>query len=84
MFTRTHTVNKAIAPLLKAQNDLDAVWAERSKLIDKNIHRIVELEADNVTADSERKRADRIAKALKAITDPEDISEPSTANPLGN
>ena len=76
MFNRTHTVNRAIAPLLKAQKDLDLVNSERSALIDKNEAKIDELLADNVTADAERKRADRIATALKAITDPEDIDEP--------
>jgi hypothetical protein len=74
MFTRNHTVNKAIAPLLKAQSDLGLVDSERTALIDKNEAKIVELTADNVTADAERKRANRIAAALKAITDPEDIA----------
>jgi hypothetical protein len=75
MFTRNHTVDKAIAPLLKAQSDLEAVTTERSALIDKNHDKIVELQADNVTADAERMRANRIAAALKKITDPEDIPQ---------
>lgn len=79
MFTRTHTVNKAIAPLLKAQKDLDAVDAERTAVIGKNEDKIVELEADNVTADIERKRAARIAVALRKITDPEDLDEPQVS-----
>lgn len=80
MFQRTHTVNKAIAPLLKAQADLEAVNTERSALIEKNSAKIVELGLDNVVADTERKRANRIANALKAITDPEDI--PEAGNPV--
>ena len=79
MFTRNHTVNKAIAPLLKAQEDLGKVHSERSALIDKNEAKVEELLADNVTADAERKRADRIAAALKKITDPEDLGEIATA-----
>ena len=75
MFTRTHTVDKAIAPLLKAQKDLDAVGDERTTLIEKNYTKITELQADNVTADAERMRAGRIATALRKITDPEDIPE---------
>ncbi len=71
MFTRTHTVDKAIAPLLKAQDDLEAVDTERSDLINKNHTKISELQADNLIADAERQRATRIAKALRTITDPE-------------
>lgn len=74
MFNRNHTVNKAIAPLLKAQSDLEAVDSERTTLIDKNVAKIAELAEDNLTADAERKRANRIAAALKAITDPEDLA----------
>jgi hypothetical protein len=79
MFTRNHTVDKAIAPLLKAQRDLEAVDTERSVLIDKNEAKIVGLRADNVTAKVERTRANRIAAALKAITDPEDLPEVAPA-----
>lgn len=79
MFTRTHTVDKAIAPLLKAQEDLGAVTVERTTLIDKNHDKITELQADNVTADAERERAYRIAAMLKKITEPEVITEPTEA-----
>lgn len=75
MFTRNHTVDRAIAPLLKAQRDLEAVNTERSDLISKNHLKIAELQLDNVTADTERMRANRIANALRAITDPEDPVE---------
>ncbi len=75
MFTRIHTVDKAIAPLLKAQVALDAVTTERSAMIDKNVAKIDELYADNKAADFERKRASRIAAALRAITDPEELTQ---------
>lgn len=74
MFTRNHTVDKAIAPLLKAQSDLEAVTVERSALIGRNEVKIDELMDDNGAAATERERAYRIAAALKKITDPEDIS----------
>ena len=70
MFTRTHTVDKAIAPLLKAERDLAAVDTERTDQIIKNENRIAMLEQDNEAAVAERQRANRIAAALKEITDP--------------
>ncbi len=70
MFTRTHTVDKAIAPLLKAEKDLAAVDTERTDQIMKNENRIAMLEQDNEEAVAERQRANRIAAALKEITDP--------------
>ena len=76
MFLRTHTVDKAIAPLLKAQKDLDAVGQERSAVIERNVATIKELEDDNVAASAERYRAERIALALKAITEPVDPLDP--------
>ncbi len=84
MFNRTHTVDKAIAPLLKAEKDLASVDRERTALIDKNHDKIVELQADNVTADAERVRANRIADALKKITDPEDLTEVEVSAPRNN
>lgn len=70
MFTRTHTVDKAIAPLLKAEKDLAAVDTERTAQIAKNEDKIEVLKSDNVVAVAERQRANRIAAALKEITDP--------------
>lgn len=72
MFTRAKTVDAAIAPLLKAQNDLSAVFEERSKTIERNHYQIAELQADNTAADAERTRAEKIRNALLAITDPKD------------
>lgn len=72
MFTRAKTVDAAIAPLLKAQVDLSAVVDERLKTIEHNRYQIEELRADNVAADAERTRAEKIGNALLAITDPKD------------
>ncbi len=72
MFARSKTVDAAIAPLLKAQTDLSAVVNERSKTIERNHYQITELQADNVAADAERTRAEKIGNALLAITDPKD------------
>lgn len=72
MFLRNKTVDKAIAPLLKAQADLAAVFDERSETITRNHEQIAELQADNVAADAERTRAAKIRDALAAITDPKD------------
>lgn len=81
MFIRNHTVNRAIAPLLKALTDLEAVATERSAVIVKNEAKIDELVADNTAAATERQRAYRIATALKKITDPEDIAVTAGAVP---
>ena len=81
MFFRTHTVDKAIAPLLKAQKDLNAVAQERSVLIESSQKRVEELEADSLVANAERYRAERIALALKAITEPEGIVDPDDFTP---
>ncbi len=72
MFSRTHTVDKAVAPLLKALRDLNLVSEERSKTIDYNDADIEMLKAENVLADTERARADRIYKALSDILDPKE------------
>ncbi len=81
MFTRTHTVDKAIAPLLKAQKDLNAVGQERSAVIERNVATIKELEDDNVAANAERYRAESIALALKAITEPQGLLDPDDFTP---
>ena len=73
MFTKT--VDKAIAPLLKAQKDLHAVAVDRSELIERNQKQMAELEDDNMAAIAERYRAERINKALAAITS-NDILDP--------
>ena len=70
MFTRTHTVDKAIAPLLKAEKDLALVDSERTDQIEKNENKISFLIQDNEAAVAERQRANRIAAALREITDP--------------
>ena len=72
MFLRTKTVDKAIAPLLKAQADLADVFNERTDTINRNHVTISELQDDNVQADAERTRADRIRTALAVITDPKE------------
>ena len=69
MFLRTKTVDMAIAPLLKAQADLSEVFTERTDTINRNFVSISELQDDNVQAEAERNRAERIRKALAAITE---------------
>ena len=73
MFQRTNTVNKAIAPLLKALNDLKRVKTERMDLIKANENKIVQLEKDSFAADVEKERAEAIIEALSAIVNPKKV-----------
>lgn len=71
-FLGPRTVDSAIAPLLKAQGALTAVFEERTVTISHNRNHIAELAADNVAAEAERDRALKIGDALSAITDPKE------------
>ena len=72
MFTKPKTVDAAIAPLLKAQADLEGVNTSLETAIVKNEDTINRLEDENEAHETERLRAVAVLKALGAITDPKE------------
>jgi len=71
-FKSPKTVDAAIAPLLKAQIDLIAVFHQLSDTIISNRTIIAELQAEIDNAKAECVRAEKIIETLNNITDPKE------------
>ncbi len=74
MFTRKKirpsTVDAAIAPLLQAITDLDGVAESRTEAIARDSEEVSMLQLRMQIDSGERIRAEAVAKAIRAITDP--------------
>ena len=70
--SRPVTVDAAIAPLLKAIDDLDQVADSRNTRCFNNRQEITRLEAVITEDQAELERAEVIAKMIRAITEPKE------------
>lgn len=71
-FNKPTTVDAAIAPLLKAVSDLEAVSALCFDKIEVNKGKIAALQTQNVAAREEGDRATSVLLALRVITNPKE------------
>ncbi len=69
---RPKTVDAAIAPLLKAVRDLDAVAEDCNERSSRNRGEITRLETIMEADQSEMTRTEAVAKMIRAITEPKE------------
>ena len=75
---RPVTVNAAIAPLLQAITDLENVSDTRNEALARDGEEISRLETRMQNDQLELERAEAVAKAIKAITNPSGYTAPPT------